>query len=194
MLIRTFQSGFILLASILTVAASRGTAVPKRPHLEPSPYNAGAAMPHSPQRDRHRFCHVVPSRGHNRDDAPKILHAFKKCNNGGTVVLDQTYEIASPLDLTFLKHIDVVITGEIHFSDDDVYYWAENSFKYEFQNQSVFWKFGGEDINIYGDLENDKSVIDGHGQAYWEEIQTNKTVSKHCISAWVLLNICVPSS
>lgn len=92
------------------------------------------------------------------------------------MVLDDSYLIASPLNLTFLKHIDVVITGEIHFDASDVYYWAENSFKYEFQNQSVYWKWGGEDVNIYGDLSREKSVIDGHGQAYWEEIQTNKSV------------------
>lgn len=98
------------------------------------------------------------------------------------MVLDQVYRVGSPLDLTFLRHVDVVITGEIHFDDSDVYYWAENSFKYEFQNVTVFWKWGGEDVNIYGDLKNDQSVIDGHGQAYWEEIQTNKSVSQTALN------------
>lgn len=98
------------------------------------------------------------------------------------MVLDQVYRVGSPLDLTFLRHVDVVITGEIHFDDSDVYYWAENSFKYEFQNVTVFWKWGGEDVHIYGHLKNDQSVIDGHGQAYWEEIQTNKSVSQTALN------------
>ncbi|CRJ80202.1 hypothetical protein BN1708_000186 [Verticillium longisporum] len=145
------------------------------------------ASPHaSPQSipDDQRYCHVPASCSHGGDDAPRILAAIKKCNNGGTVVLDKVYRIASPLDLTFLQHIDIVITGEIHFADEDVYYWAENSFKYKFQNQSVFWKLGGEDVNIYGDLGNDKSVIDGHGQAYWEEIRTNKSLFRPMLFAF----------
>ena len=134
-------------------------------------------MPFSPDREQGRYCPVEPGNHDedNVDDAPTILRAMKECNNGGTVVFDKKYYISSPLDLTFLSHIDVAITGEIHFVDN-VHLWAEQSFKYEFQNQSVFWKFGGEDVNIYGDLGNDKSVIDGHGQAYWEEARKNKTV------------------
>ncbi|KAI8255712.1 Exopolygalacturonase X-1 [Colletotrichum sp. SAR 10_98] len=126
-------------------------------------------------KEKGRYCYVKPGCGEKRDDAPKILDAFKKCNDGGTVVFDKSYLIGSPLDLTFLKHIDVVITGSIEFNDDP-YYWADNSFKFAFQNQSVFWKLGGEDINIYGDLSNDQSVIDGRGQAYWVAIQTNSSL------------------
>ncbi|KAK6209991.1 cytochrome P450 [Colletotrichum tabaci] len=161
------------LLSATTTAAQSG--IPKRPVVEPAPFNSGKAMPYSPPRDEGRYCYVKPSCTAGRDDAPKILRAFTECNDGGTVVLDQKYLVSSPLDLTFLKHVDVVITGEVHFNDDP-YYWAENSFKFDFQNQSVFWKLGGEDINIYGDLGNDKSVIDGHGQAYWVEIETNKSL------------------
>ena len=150
--------------------------IPKRPYLEPSPYNSGKDLPCSPPRDEGRYCFVKPDCSHKRDDAPRILKAFQRCNDGGTVVLDKSYLISSPLDLTFLKHIDVVVTGEIHFNDDDVYYWAEHSFKYAFQNQSVYWKWGGEDVNIYGDLSNGKSLIDGHGQLFWEEGRANKTV------------------
>ncbi|KAF4838751.1 Exopolygalacturonase X-1 [Colletotrichum tropicale] len=149
--------------------------IPERPHVVPAPYNTGRDMPHSPPREEGRYCYVKPGCGEKRDDAPKILDAFKKCNNGGTVVFDKSYLIGSPLDLTFLKHIDVVITGSIEFNDDP-YYWADNSFKFAFQNQSVFWKLGGEDINIYGDLSNDQSVIDGRGQAYWVAIQTNSSL------------------
>lgn len=157
-------------------SANPYSRIPKRPEVQPAPFDSGTPMPCSPARDPKRYCFVKPGSSDERDDAAVILDAFHKCNDGGTVVFDSEYLIGSPLDLTFLKHIDVVISGEIHFDASDVYYWAENSFKYDFQNQSVYWKWGGEDVNIYGDLSNGKSVIDGHGQAYWEEIQTNKSV------------------
>jgi galacturan 1,4-alpha-galacturonidase len=163
------------LASLAT--ASRPAGIPQRPDIKPWPYNTGQPMPLSPPRDEDRYCHVTAPCHPREDSAPRILKAFEECNDGGTVVLDQVYLISSPLDLTFLQHVDVVITGEVHFDDSDVYYWAENSFKLPFQNMSAFWLVGGEDVNIYGDLSNDASVLDGHGQAYWEEIETNKTVS-----------------
>lgn len=100
------------------------------------------------------------------------------------MILDEVYWISSPLDLTFLRHVDVVITGEVHFDDSDVYYWADESFKYPFQNTSSFLRVGGEDVNIYGDLSNDQSVIDGHGQAYWKEIETNSTLRRPLL--WAL--------
>lgn len=159
--------------------AARPESLPPRPKIEPWPYHTGQSMPSSPARDEDRYCHVKAPCSPKQDSASRILEAFEECNDGGTVVLDQVYTISSPLDLTFLKHVDVVITGEVHFDDSDVYYWAENSFKLPFQNMSAFWLVGGEDVNIYGDLSNEASVLDGHGQKYWEEIQTNKTVSFH---------------
>ncbi|KAI1081031.1 glycoside hydrolase family 28 protein [Whalleya microplaca] len=183
-----FLISVILLVAIFTSLSSAlltyNTNIPARPHLEPSPFNARQALPISPPRTIGRYCHVQPGRRRARDDAPQIFRAFEDCNDGGTVVLDKSYLIGSPLDLTFLKHVDVVITGEIAFDDSDVYYWADNSFKYAFQNQSVFWKLGGEDVNIYGDLGNELSVIDGRGQAYWEEIQTNKTLLRPLLFAF----------
>ena len=166
------------LLSSVSAAPSCGSDIPGRPVVIPHPFNSGKEMPISPPRDVDRYCHIRPGCGEDRDDAPQILHAIKKCNNGGTVVFDQKYQIKSRLDLTFLKHIDIVVTGEIHFTDD-VYHWADESFKYDYQNQSVFWKWGGEDVNIYGDLGNGKSVINGHGQAFWKEGFINKTVCHH---------------
>ncbi|KAH8687041.1 pectin lyase fold/virulence factor [Ilyonectria robusta] len=174
---------FLVACDLVSSVLAARHSIPKRPHLVPSPYNAGKALPYSPPRHKGRYCYVKPTRGSNKDDAAPILKAFKKCNHGGTVVMDDSYLIASPLDLTFLKHIDVVITGEIDFKDD-VYYWADNSFKFPFQNQSVFWKFGGKDINIYGDLSNDKSVIDGRGEVYWKELLTNKTLLRPMLFAF----------
>ncbi|KAH7159778.1 pectin lyase fold/virulence factor [Dactylonectria estremocensis] len=166
---------FLAACDLLSSVSATKHNIPKRPHLVPSPYNSGKSMPYSPPRHKGRYCYVKPTTGTNKNDAPRILKAFKKCNNGGTVVMDDTYTVASPLDLTFLKHVDVVITGQVDFKDD-VYYWADHSFKFPFQNMSSFWKFGGKDINIYGDLTNDKSVLDGHGEDYWAEVTVNKTL------------------
>lgn len=154
--------------------------LPERPHVVAAPYGTGKVFPYSPPRSSKDLCYVKPTKGKKRDDGPRILKAFKKCNKGGTIVLDKNYTIASPLDLTWLSHVDVVITGEIHFKSDP-YYWAENSFKYDFQNMSSFWKIGGNDVNIYGDLSNDQSLLDGHGQDYWKEYVTNKTVSVNMV-------------
>lgn len=173
-LISTLVATLAFLPSIL---ATCSIEPPARPDIQPGPFNAGKAIPFSPPRSKDRYCYVQPGSEDQRDDAPRILDAFNDCNNGGTIVFDKSYLIGSPLDLTFLKHVDVVITGEIHFDDSDIYYWADNSFKFAFQNQSTFWKIGGEDVNIYGDLANDKSVIDGHGEPYWKEAPINKTVS-----------------
>lgn len=163
-------------ALVAASPASKDPKLPARPVLTPAPYNSGKELPHSEPRKKDKKCFVKPGKDADRDDAARIKTALKKCNNGGTVVLDQSYLVSSPLDLTFLKHVDVVITGEVHFNAKDVYYWASNSFKYDFQNMPTFWKWGGEDVNIYGDLSNGKSLIDGHGQAYWKEMVTNKTV------------------
>ncbi|KAI8962504.1 glycoside hydrolase family 28 protein [Daldinia sp. FL1419] len=174
-----------VLALLAPASATGHSGIPSRPSVIPGPYNAGKAVPLSPPREEGRYCHVKQGCTTNRDDAQHILQALHECNDGGTVVFDKSYLIGSPLDLTFLKHIDIVITGSIAFDDSDVYYWEDHSFKYAFQNQSTFWKLGGEDVNIYGDLSLDegKSVIDGKGQAYWEEIQRNKALYRPMLFA-----------
>ncbi|RGP81310.1 exopolygalacturonase [Fusarium longipes] len=171
------QSVFLTaaLCSLLSSAATTSHGLPKRPHVEAAPYGTGKAFPKSPSRSREDICYVKPGKGKNADDAPAILKAFKKCNKGGTIVLDQKYTIGSPLDLTWLAHVDVVITGQVDFKSDP-YYWAENSFKFGYQNMSSFWKWGGKDIHIYGDLNKGPSVLDGKGQDYWEEMAVNSTL------------------
>ncbi|KAF4978009.1 hypothetical protein FZEAL_5554 [Fusarium zealandicum] len=166
----------VALLALLSPALSKPSHhLPKRPQIEAAPYNTGREFPASPPRHKSRYCYVKPGYKKDSNDAHSILKAFKKCNNGGTIVLDKKYTIASPLDLTWLSHVDVVITGEVHFKSDP-YYWAENSFKIPYQNMSSFWKVGGKDINIYGDLSNEHSLLDGHGQAYWKAIETNSTL------------------
>lgn len=145
-----------------------------RPNLHWGPKTPGHPFPHSPK--RYKTCYVPSCRGSGRhgknDDAPEILKAFKKCNRGGVVVLDEEYTIASPLDLTFLEAVDVAITGSIKFTND-IDYWVKNSFKYDFQNSSAFWRFGGKDVNIYG---GGKGLIDGNGQAWYDAFAAEPTL------------------
>lgn len=162
-------------ALLLSVDSIDGRkAVLERPSLQWGPKTPGQPFPHSP--NRHKTCYVPSSSHSNKhkdvDSAPEIFKAFKNCNRGGRVVLDGTYTVASPLDLTFLEAVDVVLTGTITFSND-IDYWVENSFKYAFQNSSAFWRFGGKDVNIYG---GGHGLLDGNGQAWYDAFATNPTL------------------
>ncbi|KAH7075157.1 exopolygalacturonase [Paraphoma chrysanthemicola] len=174
---------------ILSTKATTTTLFPARPSLSPHPFVPTDFQLNHPSRDPTRLC-IVPGPTSNTstspsnttitDSAPAILSAFQTCSPNGTVLLNATYTIASPLDLTFLAHVDVVLTGEVRFVGP-VYDWAEKSFKYAFQNQSVFWKWGGEDVFLYGDAVagdgRSGGLIDGNGQGWWEENVRNKSVS-----------------
>lgn len=141
-----------------------------RPEIDVGPYHTGKPFPHSPHRDPHKIC-KVKGKAH-KDSSKDILRAMHKCNNGGTVVLEGKLLVAKPLDLTFLKHIDVAITGTIKFTDDWEY-WVANSFKYPFQDSSTFWRWGGEDVNIFG---NGVGEIDGSGQIWYNMAPYNATL------------------
>ncbi|KAI2639348.1 polygalacturonase [Xylaria nigripes] len=140
-----------------------------RPNIQPFPHNSGRALPHSPCRTK--SC-SVKALGREEDDAPKILEAFHDCNYGGIVVLDGNYTIATALDLTFLNGVDVALSGSISFKPD-IDYWVANSFKYDFQNSSAFWKIGGKDVNIYG---GGVGLINGNGQPWWDSFASNASL------------------
>ncbi|PSR78242.1 polygalacturonase [Coniella lustricola] len=145
-----------------------------RPAIQPFPYNTGYASFTSLARDANKTCVVAAPANASVDAASTILAAFETCNNGGTVILDAEYTIASRLDLTFLQSVDVAITGTINFADD-IDYWTspEGAFSITYQNSSTFWKIGGTDVNIYG---NSVGVINGNGETWWEAAQSNDTL------------------
>lgn len=161
------------LANIASAVASpmHASSLPARPEIKPWPHNPGGGYPVSPPRHRCKYCLVKPSHS-GGDDAHNIFEAFHKCNNGGTVVLDAHYTIASPLDLTFLKHVDVAITGTINFAPD-LSYWMEHSFKYVYQDATAFWRFGGEDVNIFG---NGVGLLNGNGQPWYDGMAANSSL------------------
>ncbi|CAG9942894.1 unnamed protein product [Clonostachys rosea f. rosea IK726] len=146
--------------------------VPPRPTITPGPLQPYKAFPVSPPRTK--TCFVKPSCTKGKDDSAKILAAFEECNDGGTVVFDEEYTICSPLDLRFLKHVDIAITGTIKFCDD-IDYWLPRTFKFQFQGSSTWWVIGGEDINIYG---SGVGTLDGNGQAWYDRFATNKTLQR----------------
>jgi galacturan 1,4-alpha-galacturonidase len=123
-------------------------AVPERPALAAHPLSLTEPLPISPARDPAKVCYVPSGEANS---SPSILAAAKKCNNGGTVVFPAcgNYTIASPLDLTFLQNIDLAILGTIYIKDD-VEYWQTRTFKYAYQGANLFWRIGGQDVNIFG--------------------------------------------
>ena len=153
-------SVFSLLAApaLVTSAAAGKSHMPSPPNLSPSPKCPGHFQQPQPGNYRQgRVCTVTPS---DKDAGPSILAAAHSCNNGGTVYfpVGHNYTIASALDLTFLKDIDFAILGTIYFSND-ITIWPSQVFQYPFQDASFFWRFGGENVRIYG---NGKGVIDGN--------------------------------
>lgn len=143
-----------------------------RPDIKAHPLQPYKAFPEPTERTK--TCFVKPSCTEGQDDAPKILAALEDCNGGGTVVLDMEYTVCSPLDLRFLKHVDIALTGTLNFCPQ-VDYWLNNSFKIDFQNQSTFWYIGGEDVNVYGAGQ---GVLNGNGQVWYDRFATNSSLQR----------------
>ncbi|KAJ3575392.1 hypothetical protein NPX13_g4048 [Xylaria arbuscula] len=178
---KTTEAAIVLILASLAAAtpltgSDLGKAVLSRPDIEPFPYNSGRARPYSPARNA--TCSVTAIGG-GEDDASQILDAFTQCNNGGTVVLKGDYTIGTALDLTFLDSVDVALSGSITFTSD-IDYWTANSFKYDFQNSTAFWKIGGKDVNIYG---GGVGEINGDGQPWWDAFAENNSLLRP-ISLW----------
>lgn len=160
----------LLLAALTRTGLSQD--VPDRPSYEPTPLHPSKPFPSSAPRTK--SCFVESSDTEPKDDAAKILEAFEECNNGGTVVLNQEYTICTPLDLRFLKHIDVALTGAVKFCDD-LEYWQANFFTFPFQDGASWWLWGGEDINLYGA---GVGTIDGNGQAWYDAHADNSSIHR----------------
>ncbi|OKL62514.1 Exopolygalacturonase X-1 [Talaromyces atroroseus] len=135
----------------ISTSISRNNRVSPKPPFSPLPDTSS----------RSKVC-KVDSYGDGRDDSDHILAALKKCNNGGRAVFDKQYTIGTALNLQFLKHIDLDITGYIQFTNNTDY-WINNAFQQVFQNATTFFELGGQDVNIYGD-----GTIDGNGQVWYD--------------------------
>lgn len=45
---------------------------------------------------------------------------------------------------------------------DDIPYWQENYFWYDFQKSITFWRWGGRDVSIFG-----SGTLNGNGQRWY---------------------------
>jgi galacturan 1,4-alpha-galacturonidase len=95
------------------------------------------------------FAAVCRVPGGTSDDSTAIKAALTSCNNGGTVVLDQTYTIGSLLQTTNLRDVAIELTGTINLSAD-ISYWVSNGFQLNYQEAYTAWTIGGSNIHIYG--------------------------------------------
>lgn len=157
----------------VTLAATGSALSLTRPNTQPFPLTTGSPAYFSPPRVANKTC-VVPASTNGSDSAPAILSAFQTCNNGGTIVLDAEYTISSPLNLTFLSHVDVSLTGSVSFTPD-IAFWtgAGGAYPITYQNSSTFWLLGGEDVNIYG---GGVGTINGNGEVWWNASLTNSSL------------------
>jgi galacturan 1,4-alpha-galacturonidase len=164
------------LPTILGVAATAFTGLAQARDFVPRPdIQAGPVQPYKPfpaSTPRTKTCFVKPSCTKGRDDAPKILAAMHECNNGGTIVLDGEYTVNTPMDLRFLKHADIALTGTLNFTDD-VDHWLPLLFLYDYQFAAAQWVIGGEDVNIYGA---GTGTLNGNGQKWYDRFDTNRTL------------------
>ncbi|KAI0132816.1 family 28 glycosyl hydrolase [Xylariales sp. AK1849] len=115
--------------------------------------------------DQRKIVTIRASEDDEDDVADEFLEGLQKANNGGTLYLpkDKLFIIGKPLDLTFLNDVQVHWDGEVKFTNDTPY-WQANAFTHPFQNSLMFWKWGGNNIKIYGE-----GILNGNGQRWWNE-------------------------
>ncbi|KAM0371293.1 hypothetical protein ACHAPK_005515, partial [Fusarium culmorum] len=124
--------------------------------------------PYTPPMHEHRkLIRIRASKDFHDDVSKDFERGVRQADRGSTLYLPrgQTFVIGKALDLTGLNDIHVHLDGEIRFTDD-VEYWQENAWYHPFQKSIMFWKWGGQNIKIYG-----SGVIEGQGQRWWNEFE-----------------------
>lgn len=109
-------------------------------------------------------CTVLPVGG-DSDDVPNILEAVESCGNGGTISLPagNVYNINQRMT-THLEGATLELGGTLLFSDD-IDYWTENAYRFDYQDQSTAWRITGSDYVVDGGP--DMGGVDGNGQAWY---------------------------
>ncbi|KAL2809054.1 pectin lyase fold/virulence factor [Aspergillus granulosus] len=120
---------------------------------------------------------VIPASGTNAtDDAPAIIHAFKRCGRRGKVVFKPTtYYVNSVMDIQWLEDVEIDIRGNLLWSTD-IPYWLNNSLEVGYQNQSTAWILGGNNVRING---HGVGTLDGNGDYWYEWIQEQPNTSNY---------------
>lgn len=65
--------------------------------------------------------------GGTSDDGPAIKAALASCNNGGTVVLDKSYTLATVLQTTDLNNVAIQLSGTITLNPGTVFVVRDSS-------------------------------------------------------------------
>ena len=140
-----------------------------------------AICAHARVRKEGRVCTVIPE-GH--DDSPSIISAFAQCKKDASVVfLNETYHVERVMSTHGLRNVTVDIKGTLLVClayvlmrcsgilttrseqwGTDTTYWINNSLPLGYQNQSVAWDFGGDDIFWTG---HGYGTFNGNGQIWW---------------------------
>lgn len=101
------------------------------------------------------------------DDTPSIRQAFELCGQDGRVILEKgLFHIDQILNTTGLHNCDVIVRGELRWSDN-LPYWLSHSIGMPYQKQSTAWLFGGENVNLIGE----GGFFNGNGQAWYTQNQ-----------------------
>ncbi|KAB8219245.1 pectin lyase fold/virulence factor [Aspergillus novoparasiticus] len=120
---------------------------------------------------------VVPAGGSNAtDDAPAIVHAFKKCGRGGKVVFKPTtYHIGSVMNITWLEDVDIDFGGTLLWGTN-IQYWLNHSLPVGYQNQSTAFILGGNNVRIDG---HGVGTLDGNGDTWYQWIKEQPNTSNY---------------
>ncbi|RAH42595.1 putative extracellular exo-polygalacturonase [Aspergillus brunneoviolaceus CBS 621.78] len=118
---------------------------------------------HSSKYPNRKTVTIRPSKNDYDDISSDFLWGIKQANHGGRLLLEKgkKYVIGKKLDLTFLDNIEVQLEGELKFTNN-ITYWQANNYYYDFQKSITFWRWGGNDIKIFG-----SGTLNGNGQAWY---------------------------
>ncbi|KAJ5367697.1 CAZyme family GH28 [Penicillium brevicompactum] len=107
---------------------------------------------------------IVKAQGHQKDDVPNILKAFRECGHGGTIVFpeEESYWIGSRLN-PVMNDVSIEWRGKWTFSDD-LDYWRNHSYPVAFQNHAAGFVLTGQNISING---YGTGGIDGNGNVWY---------------------------
>ncbi|OAX40216.1 glycoside hydrolase family 28 protein [Rhizopogon vinicolor AM-OR11-026] len=111
-------------------------------------------------------CTVTASGG---DDGPAFVNAVQGCDTV-TIPSETTLSIATRMNMTGLNNKNIELMGTVKFTNN-MTYWINNGFYFEFQDQITFWIVGGNNININGG-----GTIDGSGQVWYDAFASNSTL------------------
>ncbi|KAG1723133.1 glycoside hydrolase family 28 protein [Suillus paluster] len=103
------------------------------------------------------------------DDGPAFVDAVQRCDSV-KIPPETTLSIATRMNMTGLKDKKIELSGTVKFTND-MSYWINNGFYFEFQDQIAFWIVGGKNIHINGG-----GTIDGSGQVWYDAFATNSTL------------------